>query len=301
VLFAVSVSGFPYPPFFRLETSWPCQKRMLRPRTGYSEATFAQIMNMQAGIRYRYTPDDPDADPKASQMGTPEYRRASFEDARHYRANGIVRKLENEPEAFGINDFLLTLKERDRKDGSVLYYADINSPAAALILERVTNRSFPDLLRQYWGNLGAESNAYLLHDAQGTALANSGLFATGRDLARAAYAVLNNGSVGNRQLFSERFSEKLKTLPSRDKFNPQSNLWGSLPAGLAYHYFTVALPTPSGTQVLGGGAFGQWFLVDFARRNVLVKLSSDLFVTSERNKMDIFALQSLSEALPLLQ
>ena len=262
--------------------------------TAYNDATLRQMMDMQALVRYRYSSDSTPVPPEW-EFGTPEFRRATHERARHLRACGTLRKLPEEPEGFGEYDFLLTLKEKTGPHGSVLSYACPTISALTLVLERVTGQPFRKLLSDlFWQKLGAEHNAHLIHDGHGTSLNWGGLCVTGRDLGRFVMMLGNHGRVGEHQLLPPEVINRMKRFPNADKYNQKSNIWGVLPEGCGYSNCAPILHTPNGPMLVIGGAHSQWGVVDFAHGISIVKFSSDLNRSPAR---DLAALPSFSKAL----
>ncbi len=280
--------------------------------TAYGDATVRQILDMQAGVEYRYMPE-PLKDEKEDKIwtedkqwivGTEEYRQAAHESARYMRAAGFVRKLEHEV-GTGIYDAILTLKKKAYEHGTVINYACPTTGAFQLIFERATNntRAIEHLSQKLWSRLGVEDNALLQHDGLGTTAPNGGLAVTARDLARSAQMILDNGRVGSVQIVPAEFVEDLLKNPQREKANEKSILWGDyLVPGAGYRSYMFIPPIDQvGIPTLyAGGGYGQHCLIDPVRRNVIIKLSSVWNDYETGNSRDLAAIRSLSEALPEL-
>jgi CubicO group peptidase (beta-lactamase class C family) len=74
---------------------------------------------------------------------------------------------------------------RGREPGTKFEYSSIDTLMLAQVLERVTGRRLADLLSErLWGPMGAESDALMLVNERGVAIAHAGLAMTARDLAR---------------------------------------------------------------------------------------------------------------------
>jgi CubicO group peptidase (beta-lactamase class C family) len=271
-------------------------------QTAYDGATVRQLLDMQVSIRYDYFCPKDDANKgneKAWEMGTDEFRHADHPQARYQRICGMVRKLEGEA-YLGAYDVLFDLKDRLRPHGTVFNYACPTSLAFQLILERVSGRSMIELLStQLWQRLGVERPATMQIDDLGTALAHGGLAVTARDLARWGQLLLDDGRVGSEQVVPSKFLEDIQRNSNRDKFNKESNLWGFYAPGCGYRsYFLIAPEEPSQrTRFWSGGGWGQWCFIDPARRNVIVKFSTELDVDIA-NARDYSAICSFSELLP---
>ncbi len=120
----------------------------------------------------------------------------------------------------GLYDFLITLKKDPAHEhGDIFCYQTPKTDVVNWITNRVTGKSFQELMSEVlWLPLGAEAETYVLLDRSGTLVAGGGLNANPRDLARFAMMLLNNGSVGDRQIVSPAIIHTLQSGGSRAAF-----------------------------------------------------------------------------------
>jgi CubicO group peptidase (beta-lactamase class C family) len=269
--------------------------------TGYRGATVRQVLDMQAGIEFRYWSKGIGMDDAAWKVGTPEFRQADHEMARFFRVCGFVRKLDHEVNT-SIYDLILSPTKQVFAHGTVINYACPTTGVFQLILERSTNdtRAIEHLERNVWSKLGVEHNALLQHDGLGTTTPGGGLSVTLRDLARWGQLFIDKGRAGSTQVIPADFVDDLIRNPQREKGNEKSNLWGNhLHPGGGYRSYMFLPPVdPLGNVTfIAGGGYGQHCYIDPARRNVIVKLSSEIDFDVSVHR-DLAAIRSLSEHLP---
>src|ERR1043165_8625496 len=81
-------------------------------------------------------------------------------------------------------DYIKTLGRADAP-GKTFVYSSANSLVLAWLIEKVTGRAVYDVLcERIWSKIGAESEAQLLVNRRGIAIAHAGLTATLRDVAK---------------------------------------------------------------------------------------------------------------------
>ena len=62
-------------------------------------------------------------------------------------------------------------------------------------------------------------------------------------------------------------------------------------------FYVSPTDNPTAPIIAGVGAFGQWCLIDYKRKNVMVKLGTDSDYSKPMEELDFRALVSLSENL----
>ena len=88
---------------------------------------------------------------------------------------------------------------RDEDIVGEFHYKSASTDVLAWVLERVTGRSFVQLVsEEVWQQIGAEYPADITVDRDGYGWASGGMSATLRDLVRFGVMALNLGAVGHR-------------------------------------------------------------------------------------------------------
>ncbi len=97
--------------------------------------------------------------------------------------------------------FLKGMKDSAYTHGSYFDYRSPISDVLGLLLETVSGKSLAELLSEHlWRPLGCEWDSCFTVDDEGQALADGGLCASLRDLARFGQLMLDNGEVSDRQI-----------------------------------------------------------------------------------------------------
>ena len=113
-------------------------------------------------------------------------------------------------------EFLPTI-QRDESLVGEFHYKSASTDVVAWVLERVTGKSFVQLVSEdLWQPMGAEHPADITVDQDGYGWASGGMSATLRDLARFGVMALKLGMVGDRQLFPSAHFEDVMNHPADD-------------------------------------------------------------------------------------
>lgn len=223
--------------------------------SGFAGATVRHLLDMRSGVRFNESYHDPDADvylmEHATQWRSP---RAGIPDTLH--------------------DFLLTLS-RERDHGATFHYRSSETDVLGWICEAATGRPLAELIHDYvWSPMGAEHTAYVSVDQAGTAIADGGLCATLRDVARFGEVLRHSGispsgrKVGPSWLTTDTL---LGTEDLRSAFAATNSPTG-MPGG---HYRNqIWVPFPDRTTFLALGVHGQMIYVNQRAAVTGVKLSS---------------------------
>lgn len=221
--------------------------------TAYRGATVRHLLDMTSGVRFTEDYDDP-----YSGMG-----QADVASGWKPIPTGATAAREWPPTMF---DLILTLKDLEREHGAQFAYRSIETDVLAFVLERATGKRLAQLMsEEFWRTLGMEQDANMTVDSAGFALADGGLSACLRDYGRFGQMMLDDGAgvvpanwveatrTGQHELFGEPYTSVLPSGAYRNQF------W---------------IEDDRHRNIMARGVFGQLIYIDFARRMVVVKLSS---------------------------
>jgi CubicO group peptidase (beta-lactamase class C family) len=150
--------------------------------TSFDGCTVQHLLDMRAGTRFNEDYDDPRAEVRMYEqvyLWRPRTSRRMPADATAYFA---------------------TLKN-DGPHGGPFRYRSVLTDVLAWVIERAGGARLPDLIsRELWQPMGAEFDAEITVDAYGNSMADGGVCATLRDLARFGQLFLNGGKRGSTQI-----------------------------------------------------------------------------------------------------
>jgi CubicO group peptidase (beta-lactamase class C family) len=225
-------------------------------RTSFRGATIQQLLDMRTGTRFDETYDDPNADVRVYEqvyLWRPRSGRRLPADALGY---------------FG------TL-HNDGEHGGPFRYRSILPDVLAWALERAGGMRLHELIsRELWGPMGAEFDAEITVDAHGNPMADGGICATLRDIARFGRLFAQGGGRGGRTIFPRWWIED--TVRGATD-GARAFVEGDDPPGFrrGAHYrnnWWVEDPTTPWFSALGIN--GQHLFVHMPSRTVVVKLST---------------------------
>jgi CubicO group peptidase (beta-lactamase class C family) len=153
--------------------------------------------------------------------------------------------------------------------GTRFSYSTADSQVLDWVRERATGRAFAEDLAVLWAELGCASDAAVVVDGSGVALAGGGVSATARDWAEVAMLAVD-GTARGRRLLDEPWVEAAGR-PAYPFLAP-----GRLPstitthAGFGYHWWPMAGP---GDRMTADGSRGQFAAIDRASGACVVKTS----------------------------
>lgn len=161
--------------------------------TGLAEASVEQLLDMRTALHF----SEDYADPHAGIWA-------------HAAAGGLVPRPATYQGPEGYRAFLGTLRASGAH-GEGFAYRTVNADALGWLLERASGQPLAELLsRRLWQPLGAEQDAALLVDSQGTAFAGGGLVCGLRDLARLGEMLRLQGQARGRQLLPTAVVQALR-------------------------------------------------------------------------------------------
>ena len=188
--------------------------------SAFGSATVRQVMDMTTGLAYSEDYSDPEADIWIySAAASPLPKPAGYDG----------------PD--GYFEYLQTVQP-EGVHGDAFHYKTINTDALGWIISRVSGMEVTELLSErIWSRMGAEQDAYMTVDGQGTPFAGGGLSAGLRDLGRVGLLMLNEGTINGERLFSAEVVAGIRQGGSKEAF------------------------AKAGYKTLGGGSYrGMWWL-----------------------------------------
>jgi CubicO group peptidase (beta-lactamase class C family) len=145
--------------------------------TSFDGATVQQLLDMRTGTRFNEEYDDLDA------------------DVRTYEPIYLWRPDDGRPRPPDILSYYPTLAN-DGEHGGPFRYRSILTDVLGWVLERAAGRRLHELISELiWQPMGAEYDAEVTVDAHGNAMADGGVCATLRDLARFGALYLSGGGL----------------------------------------------------------------------------------------------------------
>ncbi len=224
--------------------------------SGYAGATVRNLLDMRSGIAFSENYLDPSAEVRLLE-------------------GAIGWAPRSDPGApASMYEFLLTLRQKG-PHGGPFEYRSCETDVLGLICEAAGGARMPELMsRLLWSRIGAEADATIGVDHQGTGMFDGGINAGLRDLARFGSVLLNDGVslTGERILSSEWMASTLNgAFDSRDAFaaSPGDN---RMPGGMYRNQ--LWFPYPGNEVFLCLGIHGQMIYVNRTAQVVAVKLSS---------------------------
>jgi CubicO group peptidase (beta-lactamase class C family) len=148
--------------------------------TSFEGATVQDLLDMRAGTRFDESYDNPEA------------------DVRTYERVYLWRPDDGRPRPADALGYFATLTN-DGPHGGPFRYRSILTDVLAWVIERAAGARLHQLIaRELWQPMGAEFDAEISVDAHGNPMADGGICATLRDLARFGQLYLQGGRIGDR-------------------------------------------------------------------------------------------------------
>jgi len=148
--------------------------------TSFEGATVQDLLDMRAGTRFDESYDNPEA------------------DVRTYERVYLWRPDNGQPRPADALGYFATLTN-DGPHGGPFRYRSILTDVLAWVIERAAGARLHQLIAsELWQPMGAEFDAEITIDAHGNPMADGGICATLRDLARFGQLYLQRGRAGDR-------------------------------------------------------------------------------------------------------
>jgi len=231
--------------------------------SAFGNATVRQVMDMTTGLAYSEDYSDPNADIWIySRAASPLPKPAGYEGP-----NGYFEYLQTvQPEG---------------EHGDAFHYKTINTDALGWIVSRVASMEVTELLSErIWRRMGAEQDAYMTVDGNGTPFAGGGLSAGLRDLGRIGLLMLGEGEINGERLFSPNVVANIRKGGSKKAFAKAG--YKTLPGG-SYRSMWWLFHNKHGAYA-ARGVHGQTIYVDPTADMVIVRFAS--FPTAKNGNID---------------
>lgn len=245
--------------------------------TAYAGATVRQVMDMTIGVRYSEDYANPDAD-----------------IWRFVRAGGlfVMPPGYNGPDT--LYGFLRTL-QAEGTHGTGFTYKTVNTEVLGWLIRRVTQRRVGELLSEWiWQPLGAEEDALLQVDVEGSEFAGGGLNACTRDLARFGEAMRCDGAFNGRQVIPAAAAHDIRR--GADPAHFATAGYALLP-GWSYRHMWWITHNPHGAFT-ARGIHGQCIYVDPKAEMTIARFASHpMAANAHLDPTSLPAYQALAEHL----
>lgn len=220
--------------------------------SAYATATVRHLLDMEVGIDFDETYDDPRGDVKAFRVA------AGWDpEAGDFRATGL-------------RPYLTGLRTNGQPHGERFHYVSTNSDALGWVLDSVSRRHYADCLSDWlWAPLGARHEANLALDPRGVGRASGGISASVRDIALVGELMRTRGVVDGQPVVPGSWVDDIRRNGRREAWL-QGKMTALFPQG-AYrnHWYNV-----TSTTVCAGGIHGQWIYVDDDAEMVIARVAS---------------------------
>jgi CubicO group peptidase (beta-lactamase class C family) len=151
--------------------------------TAYDDATVRQVLDMTIGVRYSENYADPQA-----------------EIWQHARAGGVFPRPPGYQGPTSFYDYLRTLQKAG-EHGQAFAYKTVNTDVLGWLIRRATGQTVGQVLSgRIWQKLGAEQDAYMVIDSEGTEFAGGGFNPSLRDMARFGEMMRLEGRFNGQQI-----------------------------------------------------------------------------------------------------
>jgi CubicO group peptidase (beta-lactamase class C family) len=232
--------------------------------TSFDGATVQHLLDMRAGTRFDENYANPDSDVRA------------YERVYLWRPDGP------EPRPPDALSYYATLAN-DGEHGGPFRYRSILTDVLGWVLERAGNARLHELIaRELWQPMGAESDAEITVDGHGNAMADGGICATLRDVARFGQLILACGLAGRRRVMPAAWIEDtIRGAPDGAAAFGAADRPDGYPPG-AHYRNCWWVRDPAVPFLHASGINGQHVFVHGPAQVVVVKLSTWPAATSRR-------------------
>lgn len=214
-------------------------------KTIYKDVTIRQCVDMRSGAKY-------------------------FDGNHEYRCAAGWNAEKGDEKHTNLHDFIANFDPQQAEDDR-FEYVSVNTDLVGWVIERASGKKFAELVQDLlWKPMGAESDALVAVDKQGSARAAGGMCATLRDIARIGQLIVEDG----RGVVPKDWLDDIVHGGVQEAFAKSS--WAPL---FQRYYSTLAyrshwLSDSDSDVTMGLGIFGQMLLIDRKNRIVMAKTAS---------------------------
>jgi hypothetical protein len=221
--------------------------------SAFADATVRDVMDMRIGVDY----SEDYADPKAGIW-------------EHARASGFFPRPAGYQGARTAYEFLRGLRKQG-EHGQDFAYKTVCTDVLGWLIRRVTGRRYGEWLSEViWQPIGAEHDAAMLVDEEGTEFAGGGLNPCLRDMARFGELMRREGTVGSHQVLPQPVVEDIRFGGDADAFRAYGPV--TLPGG-AYRVMWWVMNNDHGAYA-ARGIHGQAIYIDPKAEMVIARFGS---------------------------
>jgi len=224
--------------------------------TSFEGATIQHLLDMRAGTKFDETYEDPEADVRV------------YEQVYLWRPRG------GRPLPADALGYFATLRN-DGEHGGPFRYRSILTDVLAWVLERASGTRLHELIaRELWQPMGAEFDAEITVDAHGNPMADGGVCATLRDVARFGQLFLEGGRRNRRQIVPrEWIDDTIRGAPDGARAFVEGDDPPGYPKG-AHYRNCWWVDEPEAPFFHASGINGQNVFVHVPSRTVVAKFST---------------------------
>jgi len=247
--------------------------------TSFEGATVQDLLDMRAGTRFDESYDNPEA------------------DVRTYERVYLWRPDDGRPRPEDALGYFATLAN-DGPHGGPFRYRSILTDVLAWVIERAAGARLHQLIaRELWQPMGAEFDAEITLDARGNPMADGGICATLRDVARFGQLFLRRGRVADRAIVPEAWvDDTIRGAPDgAAAFDGADRPPGSPPG--AHYRNCWWVRDPDVPFFYAFGINGQNIFVHVPSQTVVAKLSTWPTAMSPALDLTVRGVLALSDAL----
>jgi CubicO group peptidase (beta-lactamase class C family) len=176
----------------------------------------------------------------------------------------------------GLHEFYSQIKHSGGLKDDTFRYASANTDLLGWAIESATGRNMNNLLSDLlWKPMGAENEAYITVDKDGSPRCTGGLCTTARDFARIGQLIIDGGMVDSKEIIPMSWIEDISKNGDRDAW--KNGQWGKSFAPISKNMcyrngWYIIYDQP---QILFAmGIYGQNLFIDSANQMVIAKFSS---------------------------
>jgi CubicO group peptidase (beta-lactamase class C family) len=247
--------------------------------TSFSGAVVQDLLDMRAGTRFDESYDNPEA------------------DVRTYERVYLWRPDDGRPRPGDALGYFATLRN-DGPHGGPFRYRSILTDVLAWVLERAAGTRLHQLIaRELWQPMGAEFDAEITLDARGNPMADGGICATLRDVARFGELFLRRGQAGGRQIVPGAWiDDTIRGAPDGARAFASGDNPPGYPPG-AHYRSCWWVRDPNLPFFHASGINGQHVFVHVPSQTVIAKLSTWPAALSPAADLTVAAVLAIAGAL----